>query len=70
MDDAQNIILDFLKASPASTFTRKEIARKAVHRTEYEENPRWADSALHALIARGDVEVTEGGLIHLKPSNL
>lgn len=56
----------FLSENPESAFSRREIARRAVKRTVFEENPYWADEALNALVARGVVEVDEQGHYRLK----
>ena len=51
----------FLNENPESAFSRREIARRAVKRVVFEENPHWVDEALNALVARNVVEVTEDG---------
>ncbi len=65
VSDAEFIILDFLRATPDAWYSRREIARRAVRRTEYEENPHWADQALAALVARGVAEANDQGLYRL-----
>ena len=65
MTNEENIILDFLRSSPQTAFARKEIARKAIRRSEYESNPRWADQPLQSLVARGEVEMDDSGLFRL-----
>jgi len=60
------MILSFLGASPDTACSRKEIARKAVKRAVYEEDPRWIDVPLAALLARGLVEQDKNGLLKLK----
>lgn len=65
MTDEEQRITDFLKGSPDSFFARKEIARKAVKRTVYEENPRWAEAPLASLLDKGVVETNDGGHIRL-----
>ena len=62
----ETIILEFLRANPETAFARKEIARKAIRRSEYESNPRWADTPLQTLVARNLVEVDNGGLYRLR----
>ena len=52
MTAEEQLIVDFLHQSPSNGFGRIEIARKAVHRKEFEENPRWADAPLTALVDR------------------
>ncbi len=62
----EHLILQFLRASPDSMFTRKEISRKAVRRTVYDENPRWAEVPLASLVGQGLVQVDENGYYQLK----
>ena len=65
MTDDEFQIVNFLKASPETAFTRREIARKAVHRRVFEENPHWADAPLTSLVARKVVEQLENGTFQL-----
>lgn len=62
------IILDFLKAYPKTAFARREIARKAVKRRVFEENPQWADQPLQTLVARGLVIIDQSGFYKIKKS--
>ncbi len=39
-------IIQLLKSSRDSFFARKEIARRARSRADFEENPHWADAPL------------------------
>ena len=66
MTDVELTIMNYLGASPETYFARKEIARKAVRRSEYEENPHWADAPLTALLLKGVVEQNESGLYRFK----
>jgi len=66
MTDAETSIVNYLKSSPETYFARKEIARRAVKRTVYEENPHWADAALANLLIQDVIEQNEGGLYRLK----
>ena len=59
-------ILNFLKGSPDNYVARREIARKALKRTIFEENPHWADAPLAALVDQGEVEQNESGHYKLK----
>jgi len=61
MNDEENTILEFLKASLESAFGRKEIARKADRRSTFEENPRWAEAPLNALVDRKLIEINDSG---------
>src|SRR5215831_12848528 len=66
MNDEQIIIVNFLRCCPDTWFGKKEIARRAVRRRVFEENPRWADEHLMELIAQGVVEENENGQVRLK----
>jgi DNA-binding response OmpR family regulator len=66
MTEEEYSILDYLKRSPGVSFNRKEIARKAVRRAVFEENPHWVDHPLAALVAGGVVEIDDSGLYRLK----
>jgi hypothetical protein len=60
----------FLSASPESAFSRREIARRAVKRREFEANPHWADTSLSALVARGVLETTQDGAYRIKRKSI
>lgn len=64
------MVFDFLKADPESAFARKEIARKAVHRSTYEENPHWVDAPLHALLHRKLIAINDNGHYQVKKEDL
>lgn len=66
MSHEEDSIISLLKGSPHTGFARKEIARRAVKRSVYEQNPRWVDEPLAALVARGVVVIDQDGLYHLK----
>ena len=61
MNEDENTILEFLRSSPESAFGRKEIARKAASRALYEENPRWADAPLNALVDKKLIVMNDSG---------
>jgi hypothetical protein len=69
MTDEEQHILDFLKGSPDSYYARKEIARKAIRRSEFEENPRWAEAPLNSLLDRELIEMNDSGYYRLKTSD-
>ncbi len=69
MSTEEDVVLRFLEENPETWFSRREIARKAVHRSEFEENPNWATAAISGLITRSKVEENESGSIRLKPRN-
>ena len=62
-------VLNFLRRSPDTLFARKEIARKAVKRTIYDENPHWADQALASLVAAKEIEVDNSGFYRIWKSD-
>ena len=70
MTEAEFIIVTFLQSSPETFFARKEIARRAVRRSEYEENPHWADAALAGLLLKEVIEQNQSGLYRLKKSEV
>ena len=55
-------IIAFLKQYRDNFFTRKEISRKARHRSDYEANPHWAAGPLSSLVLQGHVVQNESGL--------
>ena len=59
-------IINFLKGSPDSYVARREIARKALKRTIFEESPHWADAPLASLVDQGVVEQNESGHYKIK----
>jgi hypothetical protein len=61
MTDEELTILSFLRVSPATFYSRREIARKAVRRKLFEENPRWADAPLVSLLAKKQIHQNENG---------
>jgi len=69
MNPEEQLILEFLRSAPESFFSRREIARKAVKRTEYEQNRNWADQPLAALVGRKLVELDGGGAYRLRPGS-
>jgi hypothetical protein len=69
MTDEEQKIIAFLKGSPDSFFARREIARKAVKRNVFEENPRWVEAPLTSLVEREIVEMNDGGHYRLNTGN-
>jgi hypothetical protein len=59
-------IINFLKGNPDSYVARREIARKALKRTIFEENPHWADAPLASLVDQGEVGQNESGHYRIK----
>jgi hypothetical protein len=66
MTEPEFTIFNYLQSSPETYFARKEIARRAVRRQLFEENPHWGDAALAALLLKGLIEQNESGLYRLK----
>jgi hypothetical protein len=60
-------IVQFLKSSRDAFFARKEIARRARSRSDFEENPHWADAPLGSLVAQSIVVQNDSG--HYKLSD-
>jgi hypothetical protein len=52
MTSVEMEIVQFLKTGRDSFFARKEIARRARGRSDFEENPHWADAPLGSLVAQ------------------
>ena len=61
----EQVIIEFMQQSPETGYSRMEIARKAVTRKEFEENPRWADAPLNALMDRKVVVLDQAGAFRL-----
>lgn len=54
-------ILTFLKSRPEGFVGRREIARKALRRVDFEDDPHWVDAALASLMDQRLVEQDESG---------
>jgi hypothetical protein len=61
MTSVEMEIVQLLKSSRDSFFARKEIARRARSRSEYEENPHWADAPLGSLVAQNVLVQNDSG---------
>ncbi len=70
MAEGESDILTFLEGSPESFVGRREIARRAVKRSVYEQNPHWVDAPLASLMNQGLLEQNDQGLYRLKKSGL
>ena len=70
MNEEELIVLTFLRVSPETYYARREIARRAVKRKVYDENPHWADAALVALLDKGLIEQDLTGLYRLKKEDI
>ncbi len=69
MNTEDSVVLDFLGEAPETWYSRREVARKAVHRRDYEENPNWAMASISGLLSRGMIEENTSGAIKFKKRN-
>lgn len=67
MTSSEMEIVTFLKQSPDVFFARKEIARRARRRHEFEEDPHWAAAPLSSLVSQGHVVQNESGHYAISP---
>ncbi len=58
--------MNFLKGSPDCFVARREIARKALKRSTFDENPHWADAPLASLMDQHLLEQNESGHYKIK----
>jgi hypothetical protein len=70
MTDEEMSVLGFLQTSPETFFARKEIARRAVRRQVYEENPHWVDAPLTSLLDHGVIEKNDSAQYRLKKAEV
>ncbi|HWW00571.1 MAG TPA: hypothetical protein VNZ64_12805 [Candidatus Acidoferrum sp.] len=70
MTDEEQQIVNFLQSSPESFFGRREIARRAVRRHVFEDNPNWADAHLATLLVKHVIEQDDNGLYRMKKDDL
>jgi len=66
MSDEELTIVCFLRISPETYYSRREVARKAVRRKAFEENPQWADVPLASLLAKHLIERNDNGHFRMK----
>jgi hypothetical protein len=62
-------IVSFLRGFPGSYVARREIARKALKRTVFEDNPHWADASLNSLVEQRMIERDESGHYRIAQHN-
>ena len=62
----ETAILMLLRGSPDAYLARREIARKALKRAVFEENPHWADAPLASLVEQELIEQNESGHYKIK----
>jgi uncharacterized membrane protein len=68
MSDHRADIIEFLNANPETFFSRKEICKKAVHRSVIEEDAHWEIQPLAALVSEGQLEKNDAGHYRIKQS--
>ncbi len=61
MTNVEMEIVAYLKQNREGYCARKEIARRARSRADYEENPQWVSAPLSSLVAQGIVEQNDQG---------
>ena len=66
MNYEETAIIDFLRGNPDAFVARREIARKALKRVVFEENPHWADAPLSSLVDQSLVEQDDSGHYRIK----
>ena len=66
MTEQEFAVVAYLECNREAYFGRKEIARRAVKREVFEQNPHWADAALASLTMQGLIEQDKGGRYRCK----
>lgn len=66
MNEFSQQIMEFLRGDAETFYSRKEISKKAVHRSVYEENPHWATQPLSTLVSEGQLEQNDSGHYRIK----
>ena len=66
----ESAIIELLRGSPESFLARREIARRALKRKVFEENPNWADAPLASLLHQGMIEQNDSVQYRLKKSDV
>jgi len=61
--------MDFLSAFPDAYSARREIGRRALGRSIYEENPHWIDAPLASLLMQGVIEQNDSAQYRVKRRN-
>ena len=67
MTSVEMEIVQYLKQNRDGFCARKEIARRARGRAEFEEDPHWAAAPLNSLVGQGIVVQNENGHYQLNP---
>jgi hypothetical protein len=63
-------IVNFLRGFSKTYVARREIARKALKRKIFEENPHWADAPLASLVEQRLVEQDASGHYRIMKDDL
>ncbi len=70
MHNGEIILIEFFQSNPNDCFSRREIVRRAIKRARSEDDDvRWADEALNALVAREFVYQDDAGYYKLKSND-
>ncbi len=62
----ESAIVNFLKGIPEEFVARREIARRAIKRSLFEEDPHWADAPLSSLLDQRIIEKNDSAQYRLK----
>jgi hypothetical protein len=66
----ETAIMDLLQGAPDAFMARREIARRALKRSAFEENPHWADAPLSSLVGQGVLEQNDSGHYRIKNQSM
>ena len=66
----ESAIVNFLRGVPEEFVARREIARRALKRSLFEENPHWADAPLASLLDQGQIEKNDQAQYRLKRAKI
>jgi hypothetical protein len=66
----ETTVLNFLEETQETWFSRREIARKAINRRNYEKDPNWAAAAITSLSSRGLIEENAAGTFKFRQNRL
>jgi hypothetical protein len=66
MTHEEMAIMNFLQGCGDTYVARREIARKALKRQIFEENPHWTDASLSGLMDRRLLEQNDSGHYRIK----
>jgi hypothetical protein len=66
MSSEESAVVDFLSGAADAFTARREIARRAVKRSVFEENPHWADAPIACLLMQGVLEQNDSPQYRVK----